>query len=467
LENLTGRAASGDWGAWLRSADWVRIEKELAGKLAGEDRDGVRRAAVALGHIGAGEDALSALRETFRRMRDETAYVEWRKHHRGDGAKFLATDPVNPRTVQEVARALGRLKDVTAVPLLTETLKRHADPDTGNLFVAEAAVEALGLIGTREAEAALLDTFAGLKEYPQYTSWYGDHAALMACHASPVHLRIVEALDLMASTNALVLLPHLIRCVPTDPDRALFLPNDDCETLIGRVLRRQGAEARVTETCLSILGDAHAKRDADVEKALARVHGAWAGTPDITNRAAQILSLACRDRQYVPRIQAAYVRFASLSNDIPRVFDKGIPVVLKLPSRHWACFYLGRALGELSDARAVDTLVEALASPSEFAEGSPDPLGPGILFLHNDLTPCWRAAAAWALGRIGDARAVPALLKTVGDFSNATDTRHAAAEALKRISPVTAGDALAKLVADYPEVSTRKALLKPASALTP
>ena len=467
LENLTGRSASGDWGAWLRSADWARIEKELAGKLAGDDRDGVRRAAVALGHIGAGEDARGALRDTLLRMRDDTAYVEWRKHHRGDGAKFLATDPVNPRTVQEVARALGRLKDAAAVPLLTETLKRHADPDTGNLFLAEAAVEALGLIGTREAEAALLDTFAGLKEYPQHTSWYGDHSALMACHASPVHLRIVEALDLMASTNALALLPHLIRCVPTDPDRALFLPNDDCETLVGRVLRRQGAEARVTETCLSILGDAQARRDADVDKALARVHGAWAGTPDVTNRAAQILSLACRDRQYVPRIQAAFARFASLSNDIPRVFDKGIPIVLKLPERHWVCFYLGRTLGELADARAVDTLIEALASPPEFAEGSPDPLGPGILFLHNDLTPCWRAAAAWALGRIGDARAVPALLKTAGDFSNATDTRHAAAEALKRIGPVTASDSLAKLVADYPEVSTRKALLKPASALNP
>ncbi len=219
--------------------------------------------------------------------------------------------------------------------------ERHADPDAGNLFPAEAVAEALGQIATPEAEAALIATFAGLKDYPKFTSWYGDHSALMACHASPVHLRIVEALDTMGSTNAATLVPQLIRCVPTDPDRALFLENDDCETVIGRVLRRQGAEARVSETCLAVLGDAQAARDKEVEAALGRIHGAWAGTPDIANRAAQVLSLACRDRQYVPRVQAAFAKYAALTNEIPRVFDKGIPVVQKLPARHWVCFYLG------------------------------------------------------------------------------------------------------------------------------
>ncbi len=458
LENLTGHSEPGDWPAWFRATSWERIEADLVKQLSVVDRDVVRRAAVALGHVGGGETARAALRETLKKMRDDTAYVEWRKAHQGDDAKFVAQDAVNPRTVQEVARALGRLKDRAAVPLLAETLKRHADPDTGNLFLAEAAAEALGGIGTPEAEAALIETFAALKDYPLFTSWYGDHGALMACHASPVHLRIVEALDTLSATNAAALVPHLIRCVPTDPDRALFPENDDCETLIGRVIRRQGAEARVSETCLAVLGDPQAARDKDIEAALGRVHGAWAGTPDIANRAAQILSLACRDRQYVPRVQGAFARYSALTNDIPRVFDKGIPVVLKLPARHWVCFYLGRTLGMLGDVRSIDTLLAALASPNEFAGGSPDPLGPGILFLQNDLTPCWRASAAWALGRIGDARAVPALLKVVGDLGNATDTRHAAAVALGRIADPSSRAALRKLAAEYPEVSTRLAL---------
>ena len=458
LENLTGHAAGGDWTAWFKATDWNKIEGDLVRQLASGERDAVRRAAVALGHTGGGEAARAALRDTLGRMREDTAYAEWHKTHRGDGAKFLAGDPVNPRAVQEVARALGRLKDTASVPLLAETLKRHADPDTGNLFLAEAAAEALGRVATPDAEAALIGTFAGLKEYPRFTEWYGDHSALMACHASPVHLRIVEALDTMGSTNAAALVTHLIRCVPTDPDRALFPANDDCETFIGRVLRRQGAEARVSETCLAVLGDAQAVRDPDVAAALGRVHGAWAGTPDITNRAAQVLSLACRDRQYVPRVQAAFARFAALSNDIPRVFDKGIPVVVKLPVRNWVCFYLGRALGALGDVRATDTLIAALASPNEFSGGSPDPLGPGILFVQNELTPCWRAAAAWALGRLGDARAVPALLRAAGDLGNATDTRHAAAVALGSIADPASREAVLKLAADCPEVSTRMAL---------
>ena len=460
LENLTGQTGLADWTAWLRSVNWRKAEAELARRLAGADRDDVRRAAVALGHLGSGEEARAALREALRRMRDDTAYVAWRKSHPGDNAKFLAADPVNPRAVQEVARAIGRLKDAAAVPLLAETLKRHADPDAGNLFLAEAVVEALGLIATREAEAALIETFAALKPYPKFTNWYGDHPALMACHASPVHVRIVEALDAMATTNAAALVPHLIRCVPTDFDRALFAANDDCETLIGRVIRRQGAEARVSETCLSVLGDAQAGRDREVAEALGRVHGAWGGTPDLTNRAAQVLSLVCRDRRYVKRMQAAYARFASVSNDIPRVFDTGIPVVLRVPVRHWVCFYLGRAFGAIGGAQATETLLGALEQPGEFAGGSPDPLGPGIAFLHNDLTPCWRAAAAWSLGQLGDARAVPLLLKVAGDFGQAPDTRHAAAEALGRIGDRTAAEPLRKLAAVCPEVSTRLALLE-------
>jgi HEAT repeat protein len=467
LENLTGHSEAGDWAAWFRSTGWGKIEGELVARLASEDRDVVRRAAVSLGHTGSGEAARAALRETLKRLRDDAAYVAWRKTHHGDNAKFLAADPVNPRCVQEVARALGRLKDAAAVPLLAETLKRHADPDTGNLFLAEAAAEALGLIGTREAETALIDTFAGLKDYSKFTNWYGDHPALMACHASPVHLRIVEALDALGTANAASLVPHLIRCVPTDFDRALFPANDDCETLLGRVIRRQGAEARVSETCLAVLGDAQAARDAEVAAALGRVIGAWGGTPDLTNRASQVLSLVCRDRAYVPRVQAAYARFMAVTNDIPRVFDKGIPVVLKLPVRHWVCFYLGRALGEIGDPRATESLLAALAAPAEFADGSPDPLGPGILFLHNDLTPCWRAAAAWALGRVGDAKVAPALLKVADDFANATDTRHAAAEALGRISDASMREAIAKLAAGYPEVSTRQALLAAERRLSP
>ena len=112
----------------------------------------------------------------------------------------------------------------------------------------------------------------------------------------------------------------------------------------------------------------------------------------------------------------------------------------------------------LGQPASADTLLASLEEfPTEFAGGSPDPLGPGVLFLHDDLTPCWRACAAWALGQIGDRRCVPALLKTVSDLKNAPDTRNAAAVALSRLG---ARDEMRKLAAGYPDISTRKVLLR-------
>jgi len=117
-------------------------------------------------------------------------------------------------------------------------------------------------------------------------------------------------------------------------------------------------------------------------------------------------------------------------------------------------------MGNLADPKSTHALIAALQSPAEAANGYPDPLGPGVLFLHNDLTPCWRAASAWALGRIGDRRATAPLLAVVGDLKNATDTRHAAAEALQRIADPASLEPMRKLAEGYPEVSTRRALLR-------
>jgi len=415
----------------------------------------VRRTAVAIGHSG-GDPA--PLRTYLAREGENNPFPEWRKTHQGDGKRFNSLAAVNPRTLQAVTRSIGYLKDTTAVPLLAEAISKNHNPASGNLFIAEAAVEALGRIGTPAAEAALLKAFGELGDYQNYSAWYGDHSALIACHASPVHYLIMEALDALGSTKGKPIVSKLIESVPTDFDRALLPENDDCETLTGNVIRRAGAEAAVVETCLAILGDASASRTAEIEAALGKVHQAWGGKPTPEIRAAQILSLACRDAKFEPRIRAAFERYREKPNDIKRVFDTGIPVVDALPARHWVCFYLARLLGYLAQPASVDALVASLEkSPAEFADGSPDPLGPGVLFLHNDLTPCWRGAAAWALGRIGEKRCVPVLFRTVSDFKNAPDTRHAAAVALARLGE---HDRMRSMAANYPDISTRRVLLR-------
>ncbi|MCL4181053.1 MAG: HEAT repeat domain-containing protein [Verrucomicrobia bacterium] len=481
LENLTGHAPAFNafsppddrkrqalaWRTWFTETDWDQIEQTLVQRLTHANRDTVRRAAVALGRIGR-QNARVALRHYVARERENNPYPEWRQQHQGDGAMFNALSAANPRTLQAATRALGYLRDVEAVPLLAETARQHVDPATGNLFLAEAAVEALGRIGNPPAEQALLELFTRLPEYPDHTRWYGDHDALIACHAAPVHYLITEALDAIGSTQASEIVSHLIRSAPTDTDRALFPSNDDCETLIGRVIRRSGTEEAVVETCLAILDDTDARQTEEIARAIAATHPAWGGKPDPENRAAHILSLVCRNPQYAPRLQAALQRYRDRTTETPRVFDTGIPVVTRLPVKKWVCFFLARTLGQLADPQSAGFLIATLAeSPAEAATGRPDPLGPGVLFLHNELTPCWRAAVAWALGRMGDPRAVPVLLEIVGDLDNATDTRHAAAEALGRIAHPASLPALRQLALDYPEFSTRRALLKASATLQP
>ncbi len=474
LENLTGHAnpldpfspqetrqrQAADWTGWFRENTWAKIEQDLVSRLGGGNRDDVRVAAVALGHVGA-DLGRRALRECFLREKERNPFPEWRKTYRGDEARFNSLADVNPRTLQSIVRSLGWLRDADATGALLETLRQHRDPEKANLFLAEAAVEALGRIATPEAVNGLVQVFGELPPYPEYTRWYGDHDALIACHASPVHYLIIEALDRLAVTARSLASP-LIQSVPTDPDRALLPENDDYETLVGRLLRRGGMEEAVVETCLALLGDTQAKKDAEIEKAIATTHQAWGGKPDPENRAAQILSLTCRDAGYEARIREALLRYCTKPVDIPRVFDTGIPVVTQLPTRHWVSFFLARALGNLGDARSVDALVQVLAkSAPEAAEGRPDPLGPGVLFLHNDLTPCWRAEVAWALGRIRDARARPVLLETVANLQNATDTRHAAAVALNLVTDAAGLAELRKLGETYTEISVRRALLGP------
>ena len=470
LENLTGAQPPLDpeqtpasqaaaWLAWLQANPWDMLEAGLLKRLAGKDRDDVRKAAVALGHIG-GSAGCRGLREYVTRERENNPLPKWHSSHGGDSARFNSPADVNPRTLQAAVRALGWLADIEAVPLLAESLRRNLDPKTANLFLAEAAVEALGRIGSPEAVATLIDVFEKLPPYPDYTRWYGDHDALIACHASPVHAYIIEALDALGSSNTAAIVPALIRSVPTDPDRALLPGNDDYETLVGRVIRRSGQTSAVIDTCLAILGDAQATQQPDIAKAIATIHGAWAGTPDPLNRAAQILSLVCRDRAYEPRLRAALQRYWNQPVDIRRVFDTGIPVVNRLPTRHWVAFFLARTLGNLADPNSLPTLIDLLdKSPTEAASGRPDPLGPGVLFLHNDLTPCWRAEVAWALGRLGDSRAQPVLLKTIANLENATDTRYAAAIAAGQLADAAGLTELHRLAQEYPEISVRRALL--------
>ena len=146
LENLTGHAedynpfvsetepienAEG-WRTWFGNTSWRDIEAALIETLqTGGDAE-IRRAAVALGHIG-GPSAAAALRRHLEKEQGKNPHPAWRRNgHQGDNARFNALSPVNPRTLQAVVRALGRTGGEADVASLANVLDSHCMPETGN-----------------------------------------------------------------------------------------------------------------------------------------------------------------------------------------------------------------------------------------------------------------------------------------------------------------------------------------------
>ena len=92
LENLTGHVEPIDayadrlarqsqmasWRRWFAETSWEAIEQNLIGLLANEDRDVVRRAAVALSHVGSSASH-GALRQYLIAQREINPLPEWRK----------------------------------------------------------------------------------------------------------------------------------------------------------------------------------------------------------------------------------------------------------------------------------------------------------------------------------------------------------------------------------------------------
>jgi HEAT repeat protein len=456
LENLTG-SNTRDGGV----QNPVELEAQLISRLTDGDRATRRRAVIALGHIG-GDAGREALREFVERERRHNPYPPFKAGNREDKFTFDAASPMNPRTLQAAVRALGHLKDTAAIPLLSTILAENHDPATANLFLAEAASEALGWIGTPAAEQSLVGAFARLGHYHEYVGWYSDHSALYACHSSPVHARIIESLDRIGSKAAGPIVPHLIRSVPTDPDRALFLQTDTYELLVGRLIHRSGRADEVIRTCLSMLGDQEAPANPEIKAALEITFNAWAGKPSPENRAAQVLSAVCRDWVYTSAVLDAYVRYRARPEELPdRALGAEKLFHVHMPQRNWVLFFLGRTLGNIGHPLTVETLLASLAPElNEARHGRPNPAHPNVHLLQIEPTPCWRAASAWALGRIGDSSATETLLEVVANMDNAVDTRHAAAGALAGTMRREHVAAIAKLAEDYPEVSTRKALLE-------
>ena len=408
------------------------------------------KAVVALGHIG-DDQAKPALRQFLIQQSKTNPYGP---RGPGEGITFGADSPLNPRITQEAARSLGYLRDADAIPVLKEIVQQNLSSRKSNLYLAEACLEALSIIGDKELESYLIETFGKLEEFHEYYNWYGGGHPYN--EVSMPHFRLLNALDEIGSTKTATLVPAIIRSLPIDVDRQLLLELDDYELMASRVVKRSGCEKKVVETCLALLGDRAAIADDSFKPSVSKLYRAFAGRPQLENRAAQVLSILCTDRQYEPRIRAVLNRYRE--KERAPLFRTRV-IRSPVPDRPWVMFYMARLLGKLADQDSSDCLIAALdRDPNEAAVGRPAPDSVWVGMLQEDNTPCYRAAAAHALGRIGEPSAADVLIKALRNMDNALDVRHASAVALKRIAEEKHHETIAKLAASYPDVSVKQVL---------
>jgi HEAT repeat protein len=142
----------------------------------------------------------------------------------------------------------------------------------------------------------------------------------------------------------------------------------------------------------------------------------------------------------------AQVRSTSTLEPLASALEDGNPGVRERSA--WA-------LGQLGDRRAVPLLVARLQDPSpQVRETTAWALGqigdlaamPALVATLEDDSAGARQAAAWALGRLGDARAVEPLIRRLGDAS--ADARHGALWALGAIGDGRAAASVRALLED-------------------
>jgi HEAT repeat protein len=434
-----------NWKRFFEKRDWAAIEERLIAQLHRRSSGGFKTSDSledlfnALGRIG-GEPAKQAL-------------LEW-----------LKTDPEDDlRVTLAVLRALGQLEVQEAIPhlavLLRVNLPKPDKPLPGHhefgwtqrpVQIAAGAMQALGRIGGPQAEAALIESAQHLVEFWHYTYQTADHDWLMGCHASPPHFRLIEALDAIGSTQIAPLIPMVLKSTPIDPDRGLFFENDTYEILTARVVHRSGLAAEILDAAFDALENgSEAESSGPWHDAVTASPPAVTVLPfDAPMRAAQLISILAQSSEDAPRIRAAFERYGQLPPD---------------RSRNWILFYLARSLGKLQDGGSFDLLVSALVNDP--AEGSFGRVDPPHVYLFHAVSPYYRAAAAHALGEIGDPRGAPVLLMILSNFDNAMDVRHAAAQALLQLKDLKTYPDLERLARDYPEIATRRLLLAACEAI--
>ena len=379
--------------------------------------------------------------------------------------EFLEKNPNDElRILMAAIRSLGYLKDTDALPMLVKVMNDNLTKkgkggfrETGfsqkPIYLCATSAEALGWIGGKEAEQAIIAAFGRLNSFIDYNVRTSEHGWLRGVHASVVHFRMLEALDRMKSTKAGPLVNKIITSIPADKDRGLLYELDSYEKITERIIERSGKMNEVVEACLSILGDTKAQindrallsavsRSPPLEKHI-RAHSAQA-------RAAQVISVICKDTNYADRIREQLLKYRAQEPS---------------ETRSWCCFMLTHTLGRLGDKASKQLFVDMLEKDPTETDLGQNPAPAPAHNVYKGWRPFYRPAAAWALGQLKDKSVSSTLLNIVKDLKNASSTREQAAIALGNVGNANTAIALENMGEEYPEITTRRAILNSAEKL--
>ena len=264
------------------------------------------------------------------------------------------------------------------------------------------------------------------------------------------YFRVLEAFDTLGTRLSKADVLRLIHSLHHSFDQAILFEHDTYETMLIRVVQRSGHLETIRRSVAAILREQDDQADAEVRDAIANVGEIFylgLNYPKaVRSPFAHHFNAAWRSA-YVLNLLSVRPEHAQDLVDIYRLYHLKIPLPPPGQFRKWhesgkdyvyqsppiSCYsgillYCLDALGRLRAPAAYNLCVEALTTDPPDAAYGIGPVHQLEIFLSP--APRYRASAAYALGRLGRAEAIPILTRTVQDFDNVIEVRHWAARGL-------------------------------------
>jgi HEAT repeat protein len=411
------------WRDW-----WAKVPQdvpppEVLELTASEDLEGRLRAARALGAL-AGNGACEVLLRMVAPYRN---------------AYYSRLDSIEKNVVQCALRALGRLGDPRALPVLTGLL--------GTEGWARYAADALGDFGDVRAVGPLIAVYPRFSRNlqnrqrdpevcPRDDRFSGDntqdrmHETPFAIAAALVRLPLDNPNDVEALRR---ISPHLIANLPTSWDSGVFYEIEAAQLTTAYLLEKAGLRQRVCDIAFEA-----AERITQEAPAITGREK----TPEET-----ISKLAVRMYGDVPDIATWFPAFCRGPRNVRRLIG------LLKHENGWISINAAKALMFIGDKRAIKPIAGLLS------ESRPEALwGYSGALEHaeyNDPAPRRREAFVRALGRLGAGQYDDLPVDILQDQRNVVDVQYAAALALDELGTPKAVTALKQAEAGHPFESVR------------